>query len=135
MPVARRRGPPSDTGPTTRVKIDMRKTLVAVALLCSTAAFAQSEGPAPNAGDKPRAVAKPQAMVTTPGSIAEKLLACLEIEDNTQNRLDCYDAAIKPMPKPNPPPAKGVRDCKFLEEPTERMACYNGFAATIPHFR
>jgi hypothetical protein len=122
----------------------MRKTLVAVALLCSTAAFAQSESPAPKAdekaGDKPQVAqvkknaAKPQE-VTTPGSIAEKLLACLEIDDNTQNRLDCYDAAVKPMPKPNPPPAKGVRDCKFLEEPTERMACFNSFAEIIPHFR
>ena len=113
----------------------MRKTLVAVALLCSTAAFAQSASPAPNAGEKPQAVAKSQAMVTTPGSIAEKLLACLEIDDNTQNRLDCYDAAVKPMPMPNPPPAKGVRDCRFLDEPTERMTCFNGFAEIIPHFR
>ena len=121
----------------------MRRTLVAVALLCSTAAFAQSDTPAPKAGekagDKPpvaqvkKGSTKPQE-VTTPGSIAEKMLACLEIGDG-KNRLNCYDAAIKPMPMPKPPPAKGVRDCKLLEEQGERLACYNGFAESIPHFR
>ena len=124
----------------------MRRTLVAVALLCSTAAFAQTAAPAPQADDKPpppaaqvkKDAAKPTKEtkeVTPPHSIAARLQACLDIDDGTKGRLDCYDAVIKPAPKPKPPAAKGVMDCRFLKEEDERLNCFNGFAESIPKFR
>jgi len=54
----------------------MRKTLVMVFMLCSTAAFAQTAAPAPQADDKPppaqakKDVAKPKEATTQPHSIA-----------------------------------------------------------------
>jgi hypothetical protein len=124
----------------------MRKTLVAVFMLCSTVAFAQTAAPAPEADDKPppaqvkKGAAKPKEATqsketTQPHSIAAKLQACLEIDDGTKGRLDCYDAVIKPAPKPKPPAAKGVMDCRFLKEEDERLNCFNGFAESIPKFR
>jgi hypothetical protein len=115
----------------------MRKFLVAVTVLCSTAAFAQT--PAPKADNPPATQAKTDAAkpkaATTPHSIAEKLQACLDLDDGTKGRLDCYDAVIKPTPKPKPPAAKGVMDCRFVKEEDERLTCFNGFAESIPKFR
>jgi len=120
----------------------MRKTLVTVFMLCATAAFAQTAAPAPQADDKPppaaqvkKDAAKPSKEVTPPHSIAARLQACLDIDDGTKGRLDCYDAVIKPAPKPKPPTAKGVMDCRFLKEEDERLNCFNGFAESIPKFR
>lgn len=45
----------------------------------------------------------------------EKLRTCLEIEDQTKERLDCYDEKIKPAPKQVSTPAKTVQDCRFLK--------------------
>jgi hypothetical protein len=119
----------------------MRKTLVAAFMLCSTVALAQTAAPAPQADDKPppppaakKDAAKPKE-ATTPHSIAARLQACLDIDDGTKGRLDCYDAVIKPAPKPKPPAAKGVMDCRFLKEEDERLACFNNFAESIPKFR
>ena len=65
-------------------------------------------------------------------SIAAKLQACLEIDDATKERLNCYDAIFKPTPKPKAPAAKGVTDCRFIKEEDERLTCFNGFAEKIP---
>jgi hypothetical protein len=59
------------------------------------------------------------------GPITEKLRACLSIEDMTKERLDCYDGVVPPDPKPKPPAAKVVADCKFLKEEDERLGCLN----------
>ena len=67
-----------------------------------------------------------------PKSLAGKLQACLEIDDATKERLICYDAIFAPQPKPKPPAAKGVNDCRFVKEEDERLTCYNGFADKIP---
>jgi hypothetical protein len=112
----------------------MRKTLVAVIVLCSTGAFAQNPPP-PKVGDKPLVQVKPAVAAAKPNSIAGKLQACLEVDDGTKERLDCYDAVIKPAPKPKPTAAKGVMDCRFIKEQDERLACFNGFAESIPKFR
>jgi len=66
--------------------------------------------------------------------MAEKLQACLEIDDGTKGRLDCYDAIISPKPKPKAPVAKAVTDCRFTKEEDERLTCFNGFAERIPKF-
>jgi hypothetical protein len=105
--------------------------------LCSTAALAQDKPP-PAAGAKPAAPAKqakpakPKAAPAKPQSIAAKLQACLEIDDATKERLNCYDAIFKPTPNPKAPAAKGVMDCRFVKEEDERLTCFNGFAEKIP---
>src|SRR5437762_3267763 len=115
----------------------MKTSMVAlVAMLCSATAFAQ--GSPPMVGDKPLVQVKPKsAPAKPPGkpqSIAVRLQACLEIEDGSKGRLDCYDAVFPPQPKtkPKPAPAKGVADCRFTAEQDERLTCYNGFAESIP---
>jgi hypothetical protein len=104
-----------------------------VAALFSTAALAQDK-PAP-APAKPAAQAKqakPKAAPAKPQSIAGKLQACLEIDDATKERLNCFDAIFAPKPKPKAAAAKGVMDCRFIKEEDERLACFNGFAEKIP---
>ncbi|MEY9185824.1 hypothetical protein ABIG06_007378 [Bradyrhizobium sp. USDA 326] len=117
----------------------MRMILAVAAVLYSASAFAQTEKP-PMVGDKPlvqvkpkEAAAKPAAAAKgKPQSIAVRLQACLEIDDGTKDRLNCYDAVIPPAPKPKPAKAKGYADCRFLKEEDERLACFNGFAESIP---
>jgi hypothetical protein len=132
----------------------MRITLALVALLYSTAVMAQASPPPaasppapanspPTVGGKPLLQVKPHAAKAAPASskptsIAKKLQACLDIDDGTKGRLDCYDAIFppKPNPKPNPKakPAERVMDCHFTKEEDERLNCYNGFAEKIPKF-
>jgi hypothetical protein len=57
----------------------------------------------------------------------QTLRTCLEIEDQSKERLDCYDAKIKPAPKEASAPAKTVKDCRFLKEEDERLNCFNRF--------
>jgi hypothetical protein len=109
----------------------MRVAIVVAALLGATSAFAQS---APTVGDKPLVQIKPRSTSTKPLSLAEKLLACLPIEDGSKGRLDCYDAAVPPKPKAKPAVAKGVIECRFYKEEDERLTCFNGFAESIPKF-
>jgi hypothetical protein len=108
----------------------MRTVLALIVMLYSPVAFAQ-QSPPPTVGDKPLLQVQPRRGAT-PQSVAEKLQACLDIDDGTKGRLDCYDAIIAPRPKPKPPAAKGVMDCRFLKEQDERLACFNGFAESIP---
>ncbi|MCK1424545.1 hypothetical protein IVA87_08910 [Bradyrhizobium sp. 147] len=120
----------------------MRMILAVAAVLYSASAFAQADKP-PMVGDKPlvqvkpkgtkEAAAKPAAAAKgKPQSIAARLQACLEIDDGTKDRLNCYDAVIPPAPKPKPAKAKGYADCRFFKEEDERLACFNGFAESIP---
>ena len=57
----------------------------------------------------------------------DKLRGCLTIEDGSKERLDCYDGIVPPDPKPKPPVAKVVADCKFLKEEDQRLGCFNRF--------
>jgi hypothetical protein len=126
---------------------DMRQIILALALLYPAAVFAQTTPPPaapanpPTVGDKPlvqvdskkpKAAGKKSEAPAKPQSIAQKLQACQDIDDATKDRLNCYDAIFKPTPKPKPPAAKGVNDCRFLKEEDERLTCYNGFADKIP---
>ena len=104
--------------------------LALTAALFSTAAMAQDKPPP--AAAKQAKQAKPKAAPAKPQSIAAKLQACLEIDDATKERLNCYDAIFKPTPKPKAPAAKGVMDCRFFKEEDERLTCFNGFAEKIP---
>jgi hypothetical protein len=122
--------------------------LLALAILYPATALAQTAAPAvpstpPTVGGKPLVQVKPKGTTTAavekkpakpgkPQSVAQKLQACLEIDDATKERLDCYDAVFAPQPKPKPPAAKGVNDCRFIKEEDERLPCYNGFADKIP---
>ena len=115
---------------------DMRTILALVLVLYSAAAMAQ--GSPPTVGGKPLVQVKPQNAAAKPKgppqSIAKRLQACLEIEDATKGRLDCYDAVFPPKPNPKAPKAKGVADCRFTKEEDERLTCFNGFAESIPKF-
>ena len=113
------------------------------ALLASVpAALAQTSPPA--AAEKPAAPAKkPAASMKRAApaeeapkgvSIAEKAQKCLKVPVDPQARLDCYDAAVKPDPNPNPPPVKGIRDCRHLVDKNDRLGCFDGFAEQIPKF-
>jgi len=127
----------------------MRKMILALAILYPAAAFAQGTttpapaAPPPTVGGKPLVVVgskKPAAGKKSekpaapgkPTSVAQKLQVCQDIDDATKERLSCYDGIFVPQPKPKPPAAKGVNDCRFLKEEDERLTCYNGFADKIP---
>ena len=107
----------------------MKRILALIILLHAGAAIAQSEAPPPRG--KPPAQSKSHG---PPRSLAEKLLACLEIDDETKDRLECYDAAIPPKPKPKSAGANGVLDCRYIKEEDDRLKCFNGFAEKIPKF-
>jgi hypothetical protein len=106
--------------------------LALTAALFSTAAMAQDKPPPAAKPAAQAKQAKPKAAPAKPQSIAAKLQACLEIDDATKERLNCYDAIFKPTPKPKAPAAKGVMDCSFFKEEDERLTCFNGFAEKIP---
>ena len=121
----------------------MRVTLALAAMLYSAAALAQSSAPPPADAAKPAVEAKSAESkhaaeaksAKTPkakGSIAFRLEACQDIDDGTKGRLDCYDDVIKPAPKPNPPAAKTVMECKYTKEEDARLACYNNFVDMMP---
>jgi hypothetical protein len=115
----------------------MRAVLAFVAVLYSAAAFAQSSPP-PMVGDKPLVQVKPRGPAAAkPQSMAVRLQACLDIDDGTKERLNCYDAVLPPAPKPKAATAKSVAakavtDCKFTKEEDERLACFNGFVESMP---
>ena len=62
-------------------------------------------------------------------TVIDKLRGWLTIEDGSKERLDCYDGIVPPDPKPKPPVAKVVAECKFLKEEDERLGCSNRFLA------
>ena len=99
--------------------------LALIAILCSTAALAQS-------APQPTAPAKPHTAPGKPKSAAVRLQSCLDIDDGTKDRLNCYDAVIAPAPNPKAPPAKSVKDCRFTKEEDARLACFNGFVESMP---
>ena len=119
----------------------MRIILALVLVLYSAAAFAQA-GPPPTVGGKPLVQIKPREPKAAAApkqkgpqqSIAKRLQACLEIDDGSKGRLDCYDAVFAPKPNPKAPAAKAVADCRFKKEEDERLTCFNGFAESIPKF-
>jgi len=120
--------------------------LAVVLALCSTASFAQT--PAPTYGGKPllhigrpaaksastaKSTSTPKSQSSAkPQSVAVKLQECLDLDDGTKGRLDCYDAIFAPKPNPKAPEAKSVADCRFKKEQDERLACFNDFAERIP---
>src|SRR4051812_10229573 len=110
----------------------MRMTALVLAALFSTAAFAQDKPPPAAKPAAQAKQAKPKAAPAKPQSVAAKLQACLEIDDATKERLNCYDAIFPPTPKPKAPAAKAVMDCRFIKEEDERLTCFNGFAEKIP---
>ena len=62
----------------------------------------------------------------------QTLRTCLEIEDQSKERLNCYDEKIAPAPKQVSAPAKTVRDCRFVKEEDERLNCFNRFVNPPP---
>jgi hypothetical protein len=131
----------------------MRFTLALITVLYSTAVMAQGAAPeatapepaapasaAPSAQNgAPPTIGGKKLMQVKPHaggklSIAARIQACLDIDDGTKGRLDCYDAVFAPKPNPKAKPADRVADCRFTKEEDERLNCYNGFAEKIPKF-
>ncbi|HVX76465.1 MAG TPA: hypothetical protein VHB49_10070 [Bradyrhizobium sp.] len=131
----------------------MRLTLALITVLYSTAVMAQGTAPAATAPGATAPAAAPPSTQSSPPptiggkklvqvkprtgaklSIAARLQACLDIDDGTKERLNCYDAVFAPKPNPKAKPATRVADCRFTKEEDERLACYNGFAEKIPKF-
>lgn len=132
----------------------MKKILVLVAVLYSATAIAQTSPPAgdpakpPMVGDKPLVQVKPRggkakdaapaerdksAKSGKPKSMAQRLQACLEIDDGTKERLNCYDAVIAPKPNPKAKsPVKSVTECGGFKDEEERLGCFNGFVEKLP---
>jgi hypothetical protein len=68
-----------------------------------------------------------------PKSMAQKLQACLDIDDGTKDRLNCYDAVIPPKPNPKAKaPAKSVTECNAFKDEEERLTCFNVFVEKLP---
>lgn len=124
---------------------DMRKIIFALAVLYPAAAFAQTATPPaapstpPTVGGKPlvqvgpkQAPAGKKEAPAKPLSIAQKLQACQDIDDQTKERLNCYDGVYAPQPKPKPAAAKAASECRFQKEEDERLNCYNKFVDKIP---
>ena len=105
------------------------------AVLVSAASLAQS-APPPMVGDKPLVQVKPhkaaKEAAMKPQSTAVRLQACLDIDDQTKERLMCYDAVITPAPKPKAAQAKTVGEGRFTKEEDERLTCFNGFVESMP---
>jgi len=119
----------------------MRTIFALVVVLYSGAALAQGAAPAagsppPTVGGKPLVQVKSHASApkTEHLSVAKKMLNCLDIDDGTKGRLDCFDAIFPPKANPKAPAAKGAADCRFVKEEDERLTCFNGFADKIPKF-
>jgi len=110
----------------------MRTMLALIAVLYSATAMAQDSSP--KVGEKPPAQVKRHhaAAPAKQDPMAPKLLACLDIDDATKDRLDCYDAIFPPKPKAKAPAAKAAAECRFTKEQDERLTCFNGFAEKIP---
>ncbi len=114
----------------------MRKVFALVLVLGSPAAFAQDKPP-PTVGGKPLVQIKPKDAApkepkAKPQSVAVRMQACLEIDDETKERLNCYDAIFPPKPKVRVPAPKAVTDCPAFKEEDGRLKCFNSFAEKLP---
>ena len=123
------------------MRSDMRTILALAVVLYSGAALAQGTAPAsppPTVGGKPLVQVKPRGSAAAPKtehlSVAKRMLNCLDIDDGTKGRLECFDAIFPPKPNPKAPAAKAAADCRFVKEEDERLTCFNGFADKIPKF-
>ena len=112
----------------------MRTMLALVAVLYSATAMAQDSSP--KVGEKPLVQVKPHGKRAADSAkqqpVTARLQACLEIDDETKGRLDCYDAVFPPKPNPKAPAAKAVADCRFTKEQDERLTCFNAFVEAMP---
>ena len=121
----------------------MRILPALIVILFSTAAMAQDKPP-PTVGGKPLVQIKPKEAAAPkeakaakepkakPQSVAVRMQACLEIDDETKERLNCYDTIFPPKPKARVPEAKAVTDCAAFKEEDGRLKCFNSFAEKLP---
>jgi hypothetical protein len=47
----------------------------------------------------------------------DRFRQCLTIDDMTRERLDCFDALVTPEPKPAPPKARSIVECRIAPLP------------------
>ena len=109
----------------------MRTIFALVLALNATAAIAQ--GIPPTVGGKPLVQIRSHNPAPKPQSIAARLQACLDIDDQTKERLSlCYDA-IFPVQNPSGPSRpRRASPIAALPRRSQRLGCFNGFAERIP---
>src|ERR1700746_4149775 len=123
------------------MRVALKPALGFLAVFCSAPPFPQSAPPPsgpPMVGDKPLVQVKSKEAAPAKSKaagknqpVAVRLQECLDIDDGTKERLNCYDAVIKPEPKEEAAPAKRIADCKFAKEEDERRALHNGFVGDL----
>jgi len=88
---------------------------------------------APAKGAAKSAKGDAKAAPGKPKSMAARLQACLDIDDGTKDRLNCFDGVVPPKPNPKAKgPAKAVTECSAFKDEEERLTCYNGFVERLP---
>ena len=121
--------PPPTIGGKPLVQVKPKAAKKDAAAPADAAATDPAAKDAPAKGSAKSAKAAPGA----PKSMAQKLQACLDIDDGTKDRLSCYDAVIKPKPNPKAKgPAKSVTECAGFKDEEERIGCFNGFVEKLP---
>jgi len=78
--------------------------------------------PSHHAASLPPTVETATQEVSAPISLSD----CLEIEDQTKERLDCYDALVVVATEP------GVVSCRGVGEQDDRLKCFNNQFASAP---
>jgi hypothetical protein len=71
-------------------------------------------------------LALPTWAAAQPASL-ERLRTCLAVEDMTKERLDCFDAFVRPEPRSTTTSPATVADCRFFKEEDQRLRCFNSF--------
>jgi hypothetical protein len=115
---------------TKTVRTAMKAFVVLMTVLWSGAVWAQDSRPM--VGGKPLVQVRPRGAAARAQPVVARLQACLDVDDGTKERLDCFDAVFPPQPKPKVPKTKASADCRYLKEQDERLACFNGFAQKLP---
>jgi hypothetical protein len=56
---------------------------------------------------------------------------CLQLDDMTKERLDCYDKLVRPetMQVLQNTAPRTIYDCRYVKEEDARLKCFNRFAA------
>lgn len=59
-------------------------------------------------------------------------VACLDQDDGTKERLNCYDKLVPPQSRQVlvQEAPKSINDCRYIKEEDQRLKCFNRFVVT-----
>jgi hypothetical protein len=124
--------PPPTVGGKPLVQVKPKPAPKAAAPKTAAPEADDQDAAAPKPAAPKAAAAKSAAPKGKPQSISVRMQACLEIDDETKERLNCYDAIFPPKPKARVPAPKAVTDCPAFKEEDGRLKCFNEFAEKLP---